>query len=76
MKKREIELGDEVVLVHAGKTGRPALEQCAVVGITPVDSQVLASAVNYPLWTILYTVEFADGSDALVPGKDLRLAGK
>jgi hypothetical protein len=68
------DLGDEVVLVHAGKTRRPAMEQCAVVGITPVDSEVLASAVNYPLGTILYTVEFGDGSDALVPGEDLRLA--
>ena len=47
------------------------MEPCAVVGVTPVDNEALASAVNYPLGTILYSVEFADGSDALVPEEHL-----
>lgn len=65
------DFGDEVVLAHTGKTGRRAREPCAVVGITSVDNDALASAMNYPLGTILYTVEFGDGSDALVPEGDL-----
>lgn len=59
--------GDEVLLAHAGKTGKDVMEPCPIVGITPVDNEALASTVNYPLGTILYTVEFGDGSDALVP---------
>jgi hypothetical protein len=29
---------------------------------------------EYPLGTVLYTVEFGDGTDTLVPESDLRLA--
>jgi hypothetical protein len=65
------DFGDEALLADAGRTGKPTMEPCAVVGITPVDNDALASAVNYPLGTILYTVEFGDGSDALVPEEHL-----
>lgn len=39
----------------------------AVVGITLVASERLSANLAYPLGTTLYTVEFGDGSDALVP---------
>lgn len=47
------------------------MEPRVVVGITPVDNEALASAFSYQLGTILYTVEFGDGSD---PEQQLRLA--
>ena len=65
------DFGADVFLADAGKAGRPTMEPCSVVGVTPVDSEALASAVNYPLGTILYTVEFGDGSDTLVPEEHL-----
>jgi hypothetical protein len=43
------------------------LKPCAVVGITSVESVQQAEAFKVPLGTVLYSVEFADGSDALVP---------
>jgi hypothetical protein len=43
------------------------LKPCEVVGITSVESVQQAELLNVPIGTILYTVEFADGSDALVP---------
>ena len=43
------------------------LKPCAIVGITAVESVQQAETFNFPIGTVLYTVEFADGSDALVP---------
>jgi hypothetical protein len=43
------------------------LKPCEVVGIGAVESVQLAEALDFPIGTVLYTVEFADGSDALVP---------
>ena len=40
---------------------------CEVVGITAVESVQEAETLNVPIGTVLYTVEFGDGSDALVP---------
>jgi hypothetical protein len=43
------------------------LEPCEVVGITQVENAQQAEAFGFPVGTIFYTVEFGDGSDALVP---------
>lgn len=43
------------------------LRPCEVVGITAVESAQQADTLNVPIGTVLYTVEFGDGSDALVP---------
>jgi len=43
------------------------LKPCEIVGITSVESTQQAETFKVPLGTVLYTVEFADGSDALVP---------
>lgn len=43
------------------------LRPCEVVGITPVENVEQATHFNVSIGTILYTVEFADGSDDLVP---------
>lgn len=38
----------------------------SVVGVTPVESAEQAVLFGFPVGTTLYTVEFADGSDALL----------
>ena len=43
------------------------LRPCEVVGSTSVESVQQAETLNVPIGTVLYTVEFADGSDALIP---------
>jgi hypothetical protein len=70
----KFDLGDEVYLSRSGRTGRPPGEFGAVVAITLVDNEALVSTNGFPLGTILYTVEFGDGADALVPESDLRSA--
>lgn len=56
----KFDYGDSVQL-----TG--TLKPCEVVGITAVENARQAEVFNVPIGTVLYTVEFADGSDALVP---------
>ena len=59
--------GDSVQLSVVDENGRPLLKPCAVVGITEVQSVQQSQHLNAPVGTILYTVEFGDGSDTLVP---------
>ena len=44
---------------HGGKAG-------SIVGITPVETDEQALHFDSPKGTALYTVEFGDGSDALI----------
>ena len=67
--------GDEVVLRTKDDAGSVAEKRCAVVGITPVESEEQAKYFKRPIGTVLYTVEFGDGTDALVPEGDLRPVG-
>lgn len=67
-KTTKFDYGDSVLLEQPGDTGRSVSEPCAVVGIT-----VLAHDVSHPIGTVLCTVEFGDGSDALVPESALKL---
>ena len=64
--------GEEVLLETTNETGESVSTPCVVVAITEVDNEELSRAVNFPIGTILYTVEFEDGSDALVPESSLR----
>ena len=63
--------GDEVLLDTTNETGEAVSIPCVVVGITQVDNEKLSHAVNYPIGTICYTVEFEDGSDAMIPENSL-----
>jgi hypothetical protein len=67
--------GDEAVARARDGTGSVAEKRCAIVGITPVASDEQAEQFKCPVGTILYTVEFGDGTDALVPEADLRPVG-
>jgi hypothetical protein len=68
----KFDYGDEVVLRTKDDAGSLAEKRCAVVGITPVESEEQAKYFDRPIGTVLYTVEFGDGTDALVPEADLR----
>jgi hypothetical protein len=55
----KFDYGDSVQMAVTG-------EPCEVDGITPIEGVQQAEAFNVPLGKVLYTVEFVDGSDALV----------
>jgi hypothetical protein len=59
--------GDEVTVEVPNGEGTVICKTATVVGITLVGSQRLSAHLGYPLGTTLYTVEFGDGSEALVP---------
>lgn len=44
---------------------------CSVVAITPITTEEESKTFGYPVGTTLYTVEFGDGSDTLLPEDDL-----
>jgi hypothetical protein len=62
--------GDEVIL-HRETGNATATKPGAIVGITEVLSDKQAEVLGYPIGTVVYTVEFGDGSDQLVPESDL-----
>ena len=55
--------GDSVLLTSSG-------QPCEVVALTEVENAQLVETFRVPLGAILYTVEFGDGSDALVREDD------
>ena len=63
--------GDDVIFKTRDKTGNVVANPCTVVGITPVATEEQSSALNTPLGSVLYTVEFGDGSDAFLPEEQL-----
>ena len=63
--------GDDVILKTLDESVNVLARPCTVVGITPVETQAQSLALNSPLGSILYTVEFGDGSDAFVPEEQL-----
>jgi hypothetical protein len=67
--------GDEALLRSKDDPGNGGEKRCAVVGITPVENEEQAKRFRHPVGTILYTVEFGDGTDALVPEADLLPVG-
>jgi hypothetical protein len=68
----KFDYGDEVVL-RTKDGARGAVERlCAVVGITPIESERQAAHFGCPIGSVLYTVEFDDGTDTLVSEDDLR----
>jgi len=70
--KTLFDYGDAVVLMTKNDAGNVAEEGCSVCGITPVENEEQAGIFGHPVGTVLYTVEFGDGSDKLVPESDLK----
>jgi hypothetical protein len=67
----KFDYGDEVVLRTKDDAVSVAGKKCVVVSITPVESEEQAKHFKRPIGTVLYTVEFGDGTDALVAEADL-----
>lgn len=63
--------GDEVIFKTIDAAGHVIARPCAVVGITPVNNEALVRIHGHSLGTILYSVEFADGTDSLIPENEL-----
>jgi hypothetical protein len=61
------DFGESVPLAVPGENGRSLSKPCVVVGITCVENVLQGEALNVPPGSVLYTVEFGDGLDALVP---------
>jgi hypothetical protein len=70
----KFDYGDEVMLIRVEGGGDLTNRVCAVVGITPIETEEQSSSFGYPVGTTMYTVEFGDGSDADVPGDSLKLS--
>lgn len=68
----KFDYGDEVVLrVLKDVAGTAADKLCVVVGITPMETEQQAKHFSRAVGEVLYTVEFGDGTDLLVPETDL-----
>ncbi len=63
--------GDDVILKTSDQAGSVLARPCTVVGITSVDTEQQSRALNFAVGSVLYTVEFGDGSDAFVPEEQL-----
>lgn len=68
----KFDYGDEVVAKTTGDLGNFVEKEGVIVSITPVESMEHARHFNCPVGTVLYTVEFGDGTDALLSERDLR----
>ena len=64
----KFDYGDEVIFKEVNPKGRSIDRACSIVGITAVETENQVPVFGYPLGTVLYTVEFGDGSDKLVLG--------
>lgn len=71
----KFDYGDEVVVGSKDDAGNVVEKRCAVVSITPVETEEQAMHFKFPVGTVLYTVEFGDDTDALLSEGDLRAAG-
>jgi hypothetical protein len=59
--------GDSVQSAVGDGSGGSVIKLGAVVGITVVESAQQSEVLSFPQGTVLYTVEFSDGSDTLIP---------
>lgn len=64
--------GDDVVFGEEDQNGGVLAKHGAVVGITPIETAEQSRVFAHPVGTVLYTIEFGDGSDALIPEDQLR----
>ena len=67
--------GDPAIAKTKDDTGRVTEQKCVIVGITPVDSEEKAKHFKCAVGALVYTVEFGDGTDALVLEADLQAPG-
>jgi hypothetical protein len=68
----KFDYGQQVIYKPLASTDIGTTKLCSVVAITPVDTSDQAEAFGYPQGTVMYTVEFGDGTDQFVPEGDLQ----
>lgn len=64
--------GDDVLVMARNSDGNSLNRTGTVVGILSVENAEQARIFEYPIRTVLYTIEFSDGSDALLPEEHLK----
>jgi hypothetical protein len=72
--KTKYDYGDEVTYKHLHENGSLGSDVCVVVAIAAVETDHQSQHFGHPVGTVLYTVEFGDGSDKLVAEGEIELA--
>jgi hypothetical protein len=62
--------GQEVIY-KPQEIGSTEPAKCSIVSITPIETVEQSEAFGFPQGTIMYTIEFGDGTDKLVPQNEL-----
>jgi hypothetical protein len=68
----KFDFGQEVRYEQSEGADSSAASLACVVGVTPIETAEQAKVFGYPRGTVLYTIEFGDGTDKLVPEGDLK----
>jgi hypothetical protein len=68
----KFDYGDEVWVRSVNDAGSVVETRGVVVSITPVESDGQATHCGHATGSVLYTIEFGDGTDALISEGDLR----
>src|SRR5690242_14450005 len=68
--------GDEILVTALDDSGHAVKKYAVIVAITPVENDEQARQFKVSVGTILYTVEFNDGSDALLAEDQLEMPPK
>ena len=68
--------GDVVTVKTRDNGGKIAERKGVVVAFNEIKTKAQAEATNFPIGTVLYTVEFGDGTDSQVSEGDLIAAPK
>lgn len=68
----KFDYGDQVLAKTKDDHGNLVEKEAVVVSITTLETQEQTRYFERPLGTVLYTVEFGDGTDALIAQEDLR----
>ncbi len=64
--------GDVVVVTEAAVKDARTGQACAVVAMTQIETEEQSRIFGHPVGIMMYTVEFGDGKDALIPEGFLR----
>ena len=67
----KFDYGQAVLREPPSQKGMVTKRPGSVVGITPVETPAQVEHFGYPLGTVLYTIEYSDGTDQLVPESEL-----
>ena len=68
----KFDYGQEVLYKRPSEDGI-VVTRCCIVGITPVETAKQSKLFGHPQGTVMYTIEFEDGTDRLVPEDELGL---